>query len=239
MVKVQMKAPDHIEDPAAEKGTAGAGKETQWEGVNAKQRIRLIMLWHEVCRVRGWPAAQAWRRHKFYETVLGQPKRLKDFTPADLAKVEARFRQLAQHGPGADDAAGLPALNFRGQLLWKIRRQQRALLALYVPDPDACLLGIAREQCQLPLAGLEQLEGLSGAQLAALHAAVAAKIEDCRTQAGETVGRMLRRSGFGKGWRREDKKPLRVSKLTGRPPGGAGGKSEACRRRLFARQPSA
>lgn len=96
-------------------------------------------LWQEVCVVQGWanlPELERDKRRAALHTQLGLPTSSKDFTTRDLTRWKtgtARLRKAHAPAMQADDST------VRAQLLWRIRRDQKA-----AGFPDAYLVELAR-----------------------------------------------------------------------------------------------
>jgi hypothetical protein len=171
-----------------------------------KQRMFLMELWRKACEAMGWDYRNEELRHEMYCSILGHPKRFKDFTQQDFDQVKAQFINLAEGGDlNAQLAIDNPHLGDRKRLLWKIQKEQMVILEAYEVDAHAYVQSIIRDQFRITQ-GLSSLEDLSNQQLTFLRSTLAARINEIRKDVGDTVREMMLRAGI---WRKP--KTLKVA----------------------------
>lgn len=171
--------------------------------MTGKQRTYMMAeLWPSVCRAQGWNVRDDAKRHELYIAALGKAKRFSAFTESDFSMVKARMQTLAGNLAGAIED-GRPELNLKRQLLWKIRKEYRPCLALYVDAPDTYIQSVIRDKFGA-VRGIKGLDDLSAqpdgpdfpSELEQLIMTLSARLNDMRGNAGDSIREMKQKAGL-------------------------------------------
>lgn len=155
-------------------------------------RLQIALYWREWALVRRVASDEAsdHLRHELHVKALGVDKSSRALNNREFDRVLSEFRAISR--PADLDAQLRQLAQPRRRILWKIKNEQRALLSVFMLNPDAYIAEILQARFHV-----ERIDDLDDPEtLRQFMMTLAARIDRMRTEAGFTVAEMKAKAGL-------------------------------------------